>query len=144
MKKKIIVLKMCILLLFSCNSRVKKKESESKVLFDIIFANGFNSDEIVLEVNKNEIIKSILVSNKSDGVTSLSYKVVKSGNKIVLINSENAKKYVIDDNQKIVISVLYKEKWYNFHPNRDLGRYILIELNDSIIYNQQKDRPFFD
>lgn len=145
MDKKIITLKLCFLILFSCNSQVDKaKKDKDVILYDIIFANGFDSDEIVFAINGNEIIKSVLLSDKSDGVTSLVYQIIKRKDRIILVNHSNTE-HIIKNKERIVITVTHKGKNYDFQPNKKSGSYILIELYDDVIeYNQQKEEPLFD
>ncbi|PWB18717.1 hypothetical protein [Flavobacterium sp. HTF] len=146
MDKKIITLKLCFLILFSCNSQVNKTEKDKViVLYHIIFTNGFGSDKIVFAINGNEIIKSVLLSSKSDGITSLGFKIIKRGDEVILINNSSNVEYIIKNKEKIILTVTHQEKIYNFQLNKKLGKYILIELNENIIkFNQQEKRPLFD
>lgn len=137
--------KLLILVLLSCNSPVNNKKGDAKVLFEIIFADGFKSDEIVFTINGNKIIQSVLKSNESDGLTSLAYKIIVKEDRVNLINSyEDYKTYLINDKQKIELSVLYEGKLYNYILQEDLGKYVLIELNNVITFNQQRKKPIFD
>ena len=116
-------MKLLILVLFSCSSQINKRE-KSKTLFEIIFADGFKSDEIIFYLNGKEISKSILNSNKVDGLTSLEYKIIEKKNDVILINmykDDNVNH--IEDKQKIELSVMYKKNMYNYliNANQELN-----------------------
>jgi uncharacterized protein YcfL len=145
MKKNILVLKLIVLVLFSCNSQTKKDFDNSEVLFEIIFANGFKSDEIILLVNNNKVTKSILNSNKSDGLTSLAYKIIAFENDLILVNSYDGSRIQnIESKHDMFITVIYGKQEYKYDLKQSLGRYIIIEVDNGIIFDQQKEKPFFD
>lgn len=139
------ILKLCLLFLFGCNLQSNKTEIKGDTLYNIIFADGFDSDEIIFKLNNIKVTKSILVSDKSDGLTSLEFKIIKSKDKIHLINvHDNNQKYLIK-NKEILLSITIDKKEYNYQLNSNLGKYIIIEFNNNrILYEQQKHMPFFD
>ena len=135
-----------LFILVSCNSKVKDEQIQDNILFEIIFADGFKSDLIEFKVNQDFIIKSTLTSDESDGLTSLAYKILKKGDKIVLINSyEENKMHYVKNHKILTLSVFYKAELFDFQIDKTKGKYILIEsTTNKIQYTQQSKKPLFD
>lgn len=143
--KKFIIFSLITFMFFSCNIPTKERKNQRIILHDIIFADGFDNDEILLEINGNKIVKQTLSSDKIVGLASLSYQIVKDDNKAFLVNSEEEDaEQIMNVNQGVEISVLFEKEWYKVKVDTSYGRYILIDVDSIIIFTQQKKRPVFD
>jgi hypothetical protein len=116
-------------------------------MYEIIFADGFSSDSIVLMVNEKEIVDSaVLTSDKSDGVTNLWVTISKKDNEFIIKSSlDKIQKTCNVSKGNIEFKVYYKSSWHKFIPREGKGEYIIIDaISSDLKFTQQIEEPLFD
>lgn len=143
--KKFLIFNLLVVLFFSCNFNRIEQKNESIVIYDIIFADFFDSDEIVFTLNGDKIMKRTLKSDKAVGLTGLTYQIVKKrNNTIVIVEDGEKKEHIISDSSEMDLSIFFNNKWYHMKLKENLGRYILIDGGSIIRFTQQERKPIFD
>lgn len=142
MIKNIFIAKLCFLTFFSCNFQTKELD-HPVFMYKVFFAEGFDFDEIVFTINDKQIFNSRLKSSEVDGLTSKIYEINRKGDNILIVGASG--EVIINNSKKLVLTVLSETRVYEYSPDKKLGSYILIELvNDTLIIDQQLEKPFFD
>jgi hypothetical protein len=130
-----------------CLSNEKKPSHTDELLFEIIFANGFNSEKIIFSINDIEIVESTLFSDESDGLTGIGYRISRiEGEKAIVTNIfDEGEHLTLKIDQGIVLSVLLNNERFDYLLDKDLGKYVIIEsANRQILYEQRIKKPLFD
>ena len=130
----------------SCKSQ-QVLSSSNKHMYEIIFADGFSSDSIVLMVNEKELVDSaVLTSDKSDGVTNLWVTISKKDNEFIIKSSlDKIQKTCSVSKGNFEFKVYYKSSWHKFIPRDGKGEYIIIDaIRSDLKFTQQIEEPLFD
>mgnify|MGYP003577482363 CR=1 FL=1 len=150
MIKKLILL--LLLSVASCKSQNvnldKYKKNKDKVIWSILFTDGFKNDYADLLLNDQKIIKNgYLNSDESDGVTSVWFRITKEKKGYYLWTSqEKTLKAINLKRDEIIINVVYKGEDKKIELKRDNGKFVLISKNlgDELVISQRKTHLQFD
>ena len=146
MIKKLIII---LILTTSCKSQnVNSNNNKDKVIWSILFADGFKKSYVDLSLNEQKIIENgYLDSDESDGVTSTWLRITKEKDGYYVSTSQEKTLKSIDLKiDEITLSIIYKGVQTKFKIKKNDGKFVLIsnEGENRISISQRKSQPVFD
>lgn len=145
MIKKLILI---LVLAASCKSQnIPLKNSSDKVVWSILFADGFKDDHVDLFLNGQEVIKNgYLISDESDGVTTMWLRIIKEKDGFYISNfQEKTLKPMNLKIDEIELNFIYKGVNEKNKFKKNDGKFLIIrdDGKGELLISQSKKQPIF-